>query len=419
MQAFILKNINRFINSADAKAGAKTVETIKTDNPAATPEELVDLLIKRKCRQAGSVGAVTSGAAIIPGLGTVAAMTFGVAADIGMTFKLQAELVLEIAAAYDRELTEAEKQKIILSITGISAGSQAALQKAGQHVATKATAQLAQKSLAKAIPFLGVAASGGTNIVTTYIIGRRAQAYFSLGPENMEDWKDGLRAISGVDEQEIIRWLGESTESSWQMLSNGTRAAKDSVVVTSQNTGTAVIVYSKKAADSIKSSGSWLYTTVSGGVARIWPFSTDGEAEAQEQADSEQEAESMFERVTSLLPWRKEEELQEIDTSQLIEQFVEAEISNQHVIGVVGASDSIHEPRNDNSSSYLSSVTNLFSWRPESWWKSDGSEKDPELMSEIFEAEMPVELIDFDEAAPDVDDESAGYFWGLFGRKSD
>ena len=109
IQTLFLKGINRYISKADAKAAAATVDSLKINQPNATAEELVDQLIKRKCRQAGSIGAVTSGAAIIPGLGTVAAMTFGVAADIGMTFKLQAELVLEIAAVYERELSEAEK----------------------------------------------------------------------------------------------------------------------------------------------------------------------------------------------------------------------------------------------------------------------------------------------------------------------
>ncbi|MFK7803454.1 MAG: hypothetical protein AB8G95_17595 [Anaerolineae bacterium] len=379
MQNFILKNINRFINKADTQAAAKIVEDLKVAQPEATNEEIVDQLIRRKCRQAGSIGAVTSGAAIIPGLGTVAAMTFGVAADIGMTFKLQAELVLEIAAAYDYELKEVDKQKIILSITGISAGSQAAVQKAGQHIATKATAQLAQKSIAKAIPFFGVAASGGTNIVTTYIIGRRAQAYFSLGPDQMEDWKDGLRAVSGINEQEIIGWLGETTESSWQMLSGGAKSTKDSVIVTSQNTGTAIIVYSKKAAGAVTSTGGQLIGSVSEGTTKLWNSVTNRFSwNSQEKTEETPEAMGAT-------------DLEELEG--LADKFAEAEIGDQHVIGIVGAGDDIDQ----NSSlgkQALETLTSAFSWRPESWQKSDGSTADEILLSEIIEAKMPQELVE-------------------------
>ena len=339
IQTLLLKGINRYISQADAKAAAAYVASLKADQPEAKDEELVDQLIRRKCRQAGSVGAVTSGAAIIPGLGTVAAMTFGVAADIGMTFKLQAELVLEIAAVYGRELSENEKQKIILSITGVSAGSQAALQKAGQQIAAKTTAQLAQKSLAKAIPFLGVAASGGTNMVTTYIIGRRAQAYFSLGPDEMEGWADGLRAISGVNEQEIIGWLGETTESSWQMISDGTRSTKDSIVLTSKNSSTAIVVYSKKAAGAISSAGGQLLGAISDTTNGAWqiisrPFRKDdaSEKESLEAVDS-------------------------IDLVQFAEQLTEANFEDQQVIGVVGAGDDI-EPE---STGLLATITSFWS----------------------------------------------------------
>lgn len=340
IQTLLLKGVNRYINKADAKAAADYVATLKAKRPEATAEELVDQIIRRKCRQAGSVGAITSGAAIVPGLGTVAAMTFGVAADIGMTFKLQAELVLEIAAVYERELSENEKQKIILSITGISAGSQAALQKAGQQIAAKTTAQLAQKSLAKAIPFLGVAASGGTNILTTYIIGRRAQAFFSLGEDEMEGWADGLRAISGVNEQEIISWLGETTESSWQMLANGSQATAESIVVTGKNSGTAIIIYSQKAANALKSTGSQLIETISEKTAGAWRFVTRPFRRAD---DAE---------VTG-------EPAGAINIEQLAAQLSENPLQDQEVIGIVGAGDDIDiEPESAGLMAKISSFWN-------------------------------------------------------------
>ncbi|NJL34321.1 MAG: hypothetical protein HC893_11220 [Chloroflexaceae bacterium] len=48
------------------------------------------------------------------------------------------------------------------------------------------------------------------NVLATYIIGKRAQAYFGLGPEAMGDWGESLRAIVGVDERKIAGWVSET-----------------------------------------------------------------------------------------------------------------------------------------------------------------------------------------------------------------
>ena len=110
------------------------MQTLRSKIPEASTEQVVDELIRRKCMKAGSVGAVTSGAAILPGLGTFASLTFGVAADIGMTFKMQAELVLEIAAAHARDLSPGEKRRLILLVTGVSTGANQALSQVGETI---------------------------------------------------------------------------------------------------------------------------------------------------------------------------------------------------------------------------------------------------------------------------------------------
>ena len=212
-----------YINKADEVAAAQRVADLREKKPQATKEELVEELIQRKVFKTGAVGAVTSGAALVPGLGTFASLTFGVAADIGMTFKLQAELVLEIAAAHNHMLNEAEKEKVILLVTGISAGANRLLTRAGTKISQEATERLVQRSVAKAIPVIGVAVSGGVNAVSTYLIGQRAHAYFSLGEEEMDDWATSIRTISGVDERKIVTALSNATWRSWEMVRTGVR----------------------------------------------------------------------------------------------------------------------------------------------------------------------------------------------------
>lgn len=206
----IMKAIFGAVSDVDIEAATRRVETLRQEYPQATPQELAQKLIREKCQRTGAVGAVTSGAGLIPGIGTAAALTLGVAADIGATFKLQAELVLEIAAVYNYPLTDEEKQRVVMLITGLSAGTNALARKAGQAASVKIGEKFAEKTILKALPVVGVIASAGTNVLSTYIIGQRADAYFRLGPEAVGSWSDSLRAISGVDERRIGSWLADS-----------------------------------------------------------------------------------------------------------------------------------------------------------------------------------------------------------------
>ena len=250
------------INDADEAVAAKRVKKLRKKQPNLDEAELVNLLIKQKCLQTGAIGAITSSSSMIPGLGTVVSLTFGVAAEIGLTFKMQAELVLEIAAVYKRELSDVEKRTAVLTVTGISSGVTQVAERAGKQVAIKASERLAQQSIAKAIPVIGVAASSGTNVVTTYVIGRRANAYFSLGPEEMGEWDESIRALTGVDERKMTRWLSETTENSWRKVKGGFEDVTEAVITVGQSTGELVAV----GADKTKNVVVWAVGGIGSGV---------------------------------------------------------------------------------------------------------------------------------------------------------
>ncbi|MEM7331286.1 MAG: hypothetical protein AAF490_04270 [Chloroflexota bacterium] len=349
----IMNRMVRAINTADLEAAAKQVKLIKSRNPEATQDEIADILIKRKSWQAGSVGAVTSGAAIVPGLGSFTSLTFGIAADIGMTFKLQAELVLEMACLYEHELTEGEKRAVILAVTGISSGGHQVFTKAGQQIAKKATAELAQKSVTKAIPFIGVASNGGTNMVTTYFIGHRAKAYFSLGPEAMQDLGESARALTGLDERRLVGWLSETTTNSWQMMSNGFQKSKENVIYVGQSTGKLIVLGSNKVVSGVVGAGKWVgsgITAVTGSILSLFKRNKTADqigdvenasdllsqAELKDQEiigvisatdealDDEVSQEGLIRRfVHSLLWWQSSEEQTAIDGDQSIELILE------------------------------------------------------------------------------------------------
>jgi hypothetical protein len=225
----IVDRLFSVVSDVDLKAAAARAQAIRQKYPTLAVPELAQKMIQDKCQQTGAVGAVTAGAGMIPGLGTAAAITLGAAADIATTFKMQAELVLEIAALYNYPLTDDEKQRIVMVITGLSAGTTVLARKAGQSLAIKAGEQFAEKSILKAIPVAGMIASAGTNVLSTYIIGQRADAYFRLGPEAVGTWADSLRAISGVDERKIGGWLAENSRIAGSAIATGAGKVADSV----------------------------------------------------------------------------------------------------------------------------------------------------------------------------------------------
>ncbi|NJN83411.1 MAG: EcsC family protein [Caldilineaceae bacterium] len=214
----LLEQVTTAVDQASVQLAKTRVELMRSKHPEATIDELVQLLVKQKAAQAATVGAVTSGASVIPGLGTLATMTYGVAVDLGLTLKLQAELIAEIAVLHGREMSAVERRHVLLAVTGLNLGAEKLAAATGKRIAQKASARFAQSGALKAIPFLGIAASAGANGLTTYMVGQRAHAYFGLGPEAVGDWAESMRALTGIDDRQVKAWLTATGSSSLQAL---------------------------------------------------------------------------------------------------------------------------------------------------------------------------------------------------------
>jgi len=232
------------INNADAKAAAKTAAKVRKKNPKLDVDELADILIKRKCYRTGAVGAITSGVSVLPGIGSVVA----------------------------------------LLVTGIGAGSQQLAVRGGEKIAQKATEQLASQAAAKAIPFIGVGVSAGTNILTTYVIGQRAKVggVVVAGQKSGElvlvtanQTSQGVTALVGTlggaasyASQFMIdagKWTGDAVASSGQSLVEISGDVADSVA--GSVTGTV-----NDATDAAKS-------TLGGITKRLWGSGEEDDSE--------------------------------------------------------------------------------------------------------------------------------------------
>jgi len=198
----------RTVNDADASLAAQRVADLRNQHHLGD-NALVEHLIRQKARQTGMVGGVTSAAALIPGLGNITAFTIGVATDVGVTLRLQSELVLEIASARGKTLDPAEARNALLVVTGVNMGAERLVNQAGRKLAEKAAERFAGRAIVKAIPFVGIGVSAGANMIMTYLVGRRADAYFRLGEEHVGDWNESVRALTGIDERKLAGWLGD------------------------------------------------------------------------------------------------------------------------------------------------------------------------------------------------------------------
>lgn len=197
----VMDRLSKAIDDTDEQEAAARVAQLRAKYPGDTLEQLSNRLIVAKARETAVVGATTSAAMIIPGIGTIAGLTLGIAADFGITFKLQAELVLEIATLYGQTMTPEEKRRVVMLVTGLSAGTTTLAHRAGKGISKRVTARLGSKYVVRVMPVVGMAASATTNAVMTYVIGKRSQAYFSLGPDAMNDWRASAGALTGINRE--------------------------------------------------------------------------------------------------------------------------------------------------------------------------------------------------------------------------
>lgn len=224
----------RAIDGANDEEAKARVEELRSKHPELPVDKLAAMLIQKKSIQAGTLGAATSGAAIIPGLGTLQAITVGAVADLSLTIKLQVELLLELAALYDHTFAPQEKQQALLLVAGIGAGAERLLVRGSMEVVQQFAERFVGRALVKAVPVLGVGVSASLNALVTYLVGQRAQAYFQLGPEAVGDWGASVRAITGVDERTLSQRVSTTATSTWQRLRNSTAAASKKLGSTTQ-----------------------------------------------------------------------------------------------------------------------------------------------------------------------------------------
>jgi hypothetical protein len=203
----VLAGMLRGPTEADVQAAVARVGALRAAQPGLSTDELVRRVIARTARRSAAVGAATAGTALVPGLGTLAALTIGTATDVGATLRLQTQMVLDIAVLRGATLSTQEARNVVLLVAGVSSASTTLLNRAGRVAARRVGERFTARWILRAVPVVGMVSSSGTNALATRVIGRRADAYFSLGAEAMGDWAESVRAVVGIDERPLWRRL--------------------------------------------------------------------------------------------------------------------------------------------------------------------------------------------------------------------
>jgi uncharacterized protein (DUF697 family) len=205
----------KVIDSADPELAAQRVAQVRRLHPDLDRAALAKKIIRDKAFKTGAIGAATTAVGTAPGAGTIAAVTLGVTADVVATFKLQVELVMELAELNGYKMTRAERRTAVLTITGLGAGLDTAMKAIGSKAMVRIGREYGERALFKALPFVGILLSAGANVLATEVVGNRAQAYFS--GEDVIPFTEQIVHVTEVQAANAQRWWqgSERTAKDW------------------------------------------------------------------------------------------------------------------------------------------------------------------------------------------------------------
>lgn len=203
-------------SAAAARKAAKKPAAKSAKRPAApaaprTPaerERRFNLLLQTACLKAGTAAAVGTIARKATLLGKLAPTLFGPDSPTFSLGRLQHDLVREVIALYELELSELEERGVILLASAVTQNAQQLPRQMVERIVTRLGGRYLQPVASRILPLASLVTDIGGAISGTYAVGKRAQALCNLpGHGNLGDL---LRGLSGIDERRLFAWSGEA-----------------------------------------------------------------------------------------------------------------------------------------------------------------------------------------------------------------
>lgn len=180
------------INKQDIK---KRIQKLKKKKPDASYEEICRLLIKKKSRFCAAAGGATAMPGIFPGVGTLVAVVGGTLLDMTAMAFFITELILEVAAVYDRDLDEAgtSREAVWVLVTSVGAGAAGggltnftisrltgnAFKNLIEQALLSLGIRASQRSFLRVIPLIGMFVAGWINYYACQKVGSFIAKYYA------------------------------------------------------------------------------------------------------------------------------------------------------------------------------------------------------------------------------------------------
>jgi len=180
------------INKKDIK---KRIQKLKKKRSNLSYEELCGLLIKKKSRLCALAGGTTALPGIVPGVGTLVAVVGGTLLDMTAMAFFITELILEVAAVYDRDLDESgtSREAVWVLVSSVGAGAAGsgltnftisqltsnAFKRLVEQALVALGIRASQRSFLRIIPLVGMFIAGGVNYYTCQKVGSFVSKYYS------------------------------------------------------------------------------------------------------------------------------------------------------------------------------------------------------------------------------------------------
>jgi len=180
-----------YVNKDEVK---KRVAKLKRKKPSWSREEISRLIVRKKCRLCAAAGAVSAVPGAVPGLGTLVALVGGTVLDVIAVGYFISEMILEVAAVYERDLEgrDTSREAVWVFVSAVGAGT------AGKGLTRAAVSQLSssaftrlfervlltlgfrvtQRTIFRIIPLIGIFIIGAVNFYTCEKVGEYVIKYY-------------------------------------------------------------------------------------------------------------------------------------------------------------------------------------------------------------------------------------------------
>lgn len=164
----------------------RAVEQMRAAAPRASREALLRKLISEHCVRAGLAGAATTVATVVPGIGPLADLAFGIVGDAVFTSHVQLDLILRIFALYEREPQLEDERRILIWLGTVGAGGTELVEQIANQIAGQVITRFAGRVLKRGLPLFEVLLSTSTHVVGTYLVAERARRWCETGDDRLD-----------------------------------------------------------------------------------------------------------------------------------------------------------------------------------------------------------------------------------------